>query len=168
MPADLGDEHVVAICRVLEQHHVEFVIIGGVAARFHETGYATVDIDICPGRDERNLECLATALRELGARLRVAGDTGGIEFDPHPDVLRQVTTMTLLTRHGPLDLCFTPDGIADGYRTLRGRAVMITIDDTALPVAALEDVITSKRAAGRPKDVIALPDLEAHLRRLRE
>jgi hypothetical protein len=167
MPADLGDEHVAAIGRVLARHRVEFVIIGGVAARFHETGYATVDIDICPGRDEPNLERLATALRELGARLRVAGDADGIEFDPHPDALRQVTTITLLTRHGPLYLCFAPDGIADGYPTLRGRAVMITIDDTVLPIAALEDVIASKRAAGRPKDVVALPDLEAHLRRLR-
>lgn len=168
MPAELGDDHVVAICRVLARHRVDFLIIGGIAARLHQTGYATVDVDICPSRDPSNLERLAMALRQLGARLRVEGDPRGVTFDVHVDVLKMMTTMTLITDHGPLDLCFAPDGISSGYLTLHQRSVVITIDDTAIPVAALEDVIASKRAAGRPKDIVALPQLEAHLRRLRE
>ena len=165
MPGELADEHVVAICEVLSAHHVSFVIIGGIAARLHQTGYATVDVDICPARDEPNLGNLAAALRALGARLRVAGDPDGLEFDPHPDMLRQVTTMTLITAHGPLDLCFAPDGFAAGYDALSAQSVVITIADTAIPVASLDDVIASKRAAGRAKDIVALPELEAHLRR---
>ena len=35
MPPELGDDHVEAIYRVLIEHDVEFVIIGGVAARLH-------------------------------------------------------------------------------------------------------------------------------------
>lgn len=163
MSRELDDDHVVAICRVLRDHRVAFIIIGGIAARLHDTGYATVDIDICPARDEANLQNLAEALRTLGARLRVEGDPEGISFDPHPDMLRQVTTMTLITAHGPLDLCFTPDGFAEGYAALREHAVIVTVADVELPVASLDDVVTSKRAAGRPKDVVALPALEAHL-----
>jgi hypothetical protein len=79
-----------------------------------------------------------------------------------------MTTMTLITDSGPLDLCFAPEGFFSGYLTLHQRAVVVTIDDTAIPVAALEDVIASKRAAGRPKDIVALPELEAHLRRSRK
>jgi hypothetical protein len=165
MSAELDDDHVVAICRVLQDHDVAFVIIGGIAARLHDTGHATVDVDICPSRDESNLTNLALALRALGTRLRVEGDPDGVTFDPHPDMLRRVSTMTLITAHGPLDLCFTPAGFADGYPALQRHAVVIRVADTDLPVASLDDVVASKRAAGRPKDIVALPALEAHLRR---
>jgi hypothetical protein len=53
---ELDNDHVVAICRVLHDHDVAFVIIGGIAARLHDTGHATVDVGICPSRDETNLE----------------------------------------------------------------------------------------------------------------
>jgi hypothetical protein len=110
-PPELADDHVAAICRVLADHGVAFVVIGGVAARLHESGYATVDVDVRPSRAWANLVCLAGALRALGARLRIEGDPEGVGFDPHPDLLANMTTMTLLTQHGPLDLCFVPAGV---------------------------------------------------------
>ncbi len=48
MPPELSDDQVVAICRILIDHEVEFVIIGGMAARLHDTGHTMIDIDICP------------------------------------------------------------------------------------------------------------------------
>jgi hypothetical protein len=165
MPPELSDDHVAAICEVLIDHRVDFVIIGGMAARLHGTGHATVDIDICPSKSDANLTNLAAALQELGARLRVESDPAGVAFDPHPDALRQVEMMTLITDHGPVDLCITPAGFPGGYDTLSEHASIIELGALDLPVASLEDVISSKRAAGRPKDVVALPPLEAHLRR---
>ena len=165
MPPELSDEHVAAICRVLIAQGVRFVIIGGMAARLHDTGHATVDVDICPSSDDANLTRLASALGDLGARLRVSGEPGGVPFEPHADMLRQIELMTLTTEHGPLDLCFTPDGFADGYATLSEHASVIEIAAVDVPVASLEDVVASKRAAGRPKDIVALPPLEARLRR---
>ncbi len=164
MSRELGDDHVGAICRVLIEHGVQFVVIGGVAARLHNTGHATLDIDVCPATTEENLERLSGALRELGARLRVEGETGGIAFDPHPDTIRQVNTLTLITEHGPLDLCFEPAGFGEGYEALATDAVTIEVDAIGIPVASLADVVESKRAAGRPKDIVALPALEARLR----
>jgi hypothetical protein len=164
MPPELSDEHVAAICRVLIEHDVQFVIIGGMAARLHHTGHATVDVDICPSTDDANLDRLAAALVELGARLRVSGDPDGVPFEPHADMLRQVELMTLITEHGPLDLCFTPDGFPDGYTTLSEHATVVELAAVDVPVASLEDVVASKRAAGRPKDIVALPPLEARLR----
>lgn len=165
MPPELSDDHAAAICQVLIDHGVEFVIIGGMAARLHDTGHATIDIDICPSTDNANLSNLADALRELGARLRVEGDPGGVAFDPHPETFRQVAMMTLVTEHGPLDLCFTPAGFPDGYASLSEHASIVVVGAADLPVASLEDVVASKRAAGRPKDIVALPPLEAHLQR---
>jgi len=164
MPPELSDEHVAAICGVLIDHGVQFVIIGGIAARLHDTGHATIDIDICPSMDDANLGRLAAALSELGARLRVEGDPDGVPFEPHPEMLRQVEMMTLVTEHGPLDLCFAPAGFPDGYAGLSQHASVMVVAAVDLPVASLEDVVISKRAAGRPKDIVALPPLEARLR----
>jgi len=164
---ELDDDHVVAICRVLTEHGVEFVVIGGVAARLHDTGHATVDIDVCPSRTKDNLTRLSAALKALGARPRVESDVEGVAFEPHPDLLVNLTTMTLVTRHGPLDLCFAPAGFLNGYDELAARLVVVRRDNVDIPVASLEDVVTSKQRAGRPKDIAALPQLEAHLRKRR-
>ncbi|MCP3936644.1 MAG: hypothetical protein GY708_14860 [Actinomycetia bacterium] len=46
MSLELSDDHVAEICRVLLDQRVQFVVIGGVAARLHDTGHATIDIDV--------------------------------------------------------------------------------------------------------------------------
>ena len=60
----------------------------------------------------------------LGAWLRVSGDPDGVPFQPHADMLRQVERMTLITEHGPLDLCFIPDGFPDGYASLSASTLL--------------------------------------------
>lgn len=80
--SEVDDERIAAVCSVLNEHQVDFVVIGGVAARLHDTGHATVDIDICPSSVEANLERLAAALRSIDTRLRVEGEPAGIPFDP--------------------------------------------------------------------------------------
>ena len=72
--------------------------------------------------------------------------------------------MTLITNQGPLDLCFLPAGFRDGYDALIGGAATVVLAAVNIPVAALADVVASKCAAGRPKDIVALPALEARLR----
>lgn len=88
----------------------------------------------------------------------------GVPFDPHPTMLRDVAMMTLITGEGPLDLCFVPAGFHEGYDSLSVHASVIVVGAVDVPVASLRDVVASKRAAGRPKDIVALPSLEAHLR----
>ena len=133
-------------------------------ARLHDTGHATIDVDICPSSDDANLSNLADALQELGARLRVEGDSDGVPFDPHPTMRRDVAMMTLITEEGPLDLCFVPGGSSGGYDSLSKHASVIVVGAVHVPVASLRDVPTSRRVAGRRKDIVALPPLEAHLR----
>lgn len=166
MPDDpeIDDERIAAVCRVLLDHRVDFIVIGGVAARLHATGHATVDIDICPSSVDENLARLAAALRAVDARLRVEGDPAGIPFEPHPQQLRQMSTLTLVTTHGPVDLCFRPAGFPDGYEALEPGRITVVVSGVDVPVASLADVIASKRSAGRTKDIVALPMLEARLR----
>ncbi|MGH9187358.1 MAG: hypothetical protein ACRD0U_16330 [Acidimicrobiales bacterium] len=70
--------------------------------------------------------------------------------------------LNLTTNAGDVDLTLAPAGFASGYDALAPRAVEVDFgDDVVVLVAALDDIITSKRAANRAKDKAALPYLQA-------
>jgi hypothetical protein len=154
-----------ALLRTLNRHGVRYVVIGGVAAVAHGSALPTEDVDVTPERDPANLDRLAAALRELGARLRTDREPDGIEFPCDGEFLAaQHAVLNLTTTSGDLDLVFSPAGFSGGYEELVGGAVRIDLGDGAATlVASLQDVITAKRATGRTKDLAALPHLEALL-----
>ena len=59
------------------------------------------------------------------------------------------------------DLTYIPSGTT-GYDDLAPASHKVLIGDVSAQVADLGDVIRSKRAAGRPKDLAVLPLLVAH------
>ena len=63
-----------------------------------------------------------------------------------------------------IDVLF--DAIAGelSFASLRRRSVKVPVGDEIAIVASLEDVIASKTAAGRPKDLAVLPILRDTLR----
>jgi hypothetical protein len=67
-------------------------------------------------------------------------------------------TLNLRTPYGDVDVTFEPDGTG-GYPELIQAAVVHSIGTVHVHVAALVDMIRSKTAAGRPKDLRALPEL---------
>jgi len=152
----------------LDRHGVAYVVIGGMAAAMWGADLPrTTDADIVPAADPANLERLAAALAELGARLRVPGEPDGLPAPLDATMLAGLTTVTMLTDHGPLDVTFRPDGTT-GYADLAARSVRRPVGDhPGVPVADLADVIASKQAAGRAKDLTALPALRRLLTRLR-
>lgn len=145
-----------AIIACLYRHDVRYVLIGGLAAILHGSPQVTFDVDICPARDSQNLERLAAALREMGARVRAPDVPEGLPFRCDAAFLSGVEILNLVTAHGELDLSFQPSGTA-GYPDLVRSSRTISVKGHPTPVAALEDVIRSKEAAGRPKDQAALP-----------
>ena len=148
----------------LHGHGVRFVLVGGMAAVAHGSPLPTEDVDIAPDASVANLDRLAAALRELGARLRT-GDPDGVAFPIDGGFLAaQPHMLNLQTNAGDLDLTITPSGFPDGYGGLIGNAVMMDLGDgSSTAVAALADVIASKEAAGRDKDRRTLPYLRALL-----
>jgi len=149
----------------LGQAQVDYVVIGGVAAQAHGGSQFTGDLDICYSSDLGNLDRLGKLLVDLGARLR--GVTADIPFVPDGRTLRRTQILTLDTADGPLDLLVDPSG-SPGYAALSERALRVEWADTVIKVASLEDLIAMKRAAGRPKDLLAVEELEAIQRLLRE
>ena len=146
------------ILRALIDRDVAFVIVGGLAAQFHGSPVLTGDVDICYARDGDNLERLAGALADLAAVRR--GMPAGVSAPLDTRALRAGDVFTLTTRHGDLDLLGAPDPGFD-YETLRPDSIPAALLGVGVLVANLDDLVAMKRAAGRPKDLLALEHLSA-------
>ncbi len=144
----------------LARHHVEYVLIGGLAATLHGSSALTNDADICPEPSPGNRERLAAALRDMRARVRTEAEPDGVRFSVDADFLRRTQLVNLTTRFGDFDIAFQPAG-SRGYEDLVRNAIGIEIDGTVVRVASLADIIRSKEAANRPKDRATLPILYA-------
>ncbi len=149
------------ICRVLNDERVRFVLIGGFAAAVHGSPLPTSDVDIVPARDEANLARLARALNRLNARLRTAA--GPVETRIDAGFLQAMPfVLSLVTDYGDVDLTFSPAGRLDGFDGWDAGALDVEISpEVVVRIASLDDIIDSKRAAGRIKDQQALPYLES-------
>lgn len=151
----------------LDRHAVRYILIGGLAAVLQGSPLITFDADICPAKDAENLRRLAAALDELDARIRTPDAAEGIGFPREARFLAGVQVLNLLTRFGDLDLSFQPAG-TEGFEDLVTNSIEIRIKASHVKVAALQDVIRSKEAANRPKDLRALPVLRQLLEEIRQ
>jgi len=154
-----------ALLQQLVAGSVDFVVVGGIAAIAHGSPSFTQDLDVAYSLDPDNLDRLGAVLVSLEARLR--GVTDDVPFVPDGRTLRRTRVLTLTTPVGPIDLLAEPDG-APGYEQLRARAVPVELAGVAVRVASLEDLIAMKKAGGRPKDLVAVEELEAIQRLQRE
>ena len=150
----------IAILRVLNEHGVRFVVIGGIAAALHGSTSLTADLDIAYDREGDNIERLALALTALGASRRDLPD--GVTAPLDAGTIRNGMNVLLATRHGDLD-CIgeTPSGrftFADIAPTAERVRVRPGLE---VEVVSLNELIRMKRAAGRTKDRIELETLNA-------
>ena len=151
----------VRICQILNEERVEYVVVGGFAAVIHGSSLPTQDIDVLPARSMDNLDRLSRALKRMNAQIRTAGDPVPAPLDG-PFLANMPLMVNLVTELGELDLTFSPSGELGGFDGWNAHAAIVEIaEGLTVAVAALDDVIASKRAANRPKDQMALPYLES-------
>lgn len=155
------------ILEALVADGVRFVVIGGFAARLHGSPLPTEDVDVTPEMTEENLARLSRALRALEARVRHPEVPEGLPLAHDATSLASAVFWNLTTRHGDLDLSFTPAGTT-GYASLAPDAVRLRIGSVEVAIASLADIVRSKDAADRPKDRRALPVLRELLAHQRE
>jgi hypothetical protein len=146
------------ILKTLEAHRVRSVIIGGIAGRLWGSTSVTNDLDICYARDRTNLKALAEALRELNVQLR--GVDRDLPFIVDARTIEMGDHFTFTTVAGNFDCLATPKG-SGGYEALARTATKMDVGGVNVLVAAIDDLISMKRAAGSPKDLIELEVLAA-------
>lgn len=147
-----------SVIRLLGRHRVRYVLIGGLAAITHGAPLITQDIDACYARDALNLRRIAKALVEVHAELRGADPALPVRLDAK--MLQTGDSFTFTTDIGWLDLLGTPPGTT-GFEDLARTADAFDLFGYRVLVASVEDLIRMKRAAGRPKDLLALEELGA-------
>lgn len=146
----------------LGRHDIDCVIIGGVAGTLHGSTIPTTDLDICYSRTTENLIRLAAALHAVNARLRNAPPN--LPFLLDAETLRKGLNFTFITDVGDLDLLGEVRGI--GYYDMAAEgASSFELLGYRFKVIALDKLILAKRTAGRPKDMVAVAELEALLDR---
>ena len=147
--------------RTLQQHDVEFVLVGDVAEAIYNNGGFVSGVAIVPGAYGRNVERLNTALQAMDAELGIAGRPAATQVDYRRCDLRELAPCSFMTRYVDVDLNFEPAGTA-GYRDLFDEAKHVALAPGVSPlVAAREDLDRIGRGAAPPvpyaKPPVALP-----------
>ncbi len=147
--------------RALVENGAEFVVIGAIAGAVHGSEQtATRDLDVCYERSPQNLERLVAALAPYHPRLRGTPETPAWAFDVRG--LRNGMNFTLATDLAPIDLLGEVTGVGQ-FPEVRAGSTEMELFGIKCRVASLKTLIASKRAAGRAKDLLVLPELEALL-----
>lgn len=144
--------------QLLTKHQVEFVIVGGVAISAHGSSYLTYDLDIAYARTRDNFKRLAAALALYHPHPR--DFPSGLPFIWDEQTIKQGTNFTLTTDLGNIDLLGEVAGLGD-YEGVRDQSIVMSLFNLPCRVLSLSGLIIAKRAAGRPKDLLVLPELEA-------
>jgi predicted nucleotidyltransferase len=146
---------------MLSSADVEFILIGGLAAIAHGTSRATFDVDVVYSRAPENIQRLAHALESHHPYLR--GAPPGLPFRFDVETIEGGLNFTLTTDLGPLDLLGEVAG-GGTYERLLPHTEELDLLEQPLRCVSLLKLIELKRAAGRPKDLEAIAELEALLR----
>jgi predicted nucleotidyltransferase len=137
------------VARAIEGVGLECIVVGNSAAALQGAPVTTIDIDFMFRKTAKNIEKLRRLAQALGGHLSQP-------FLPASEMYR------LITENLQVDFVSRMDGIRS-FESLRSRAADIDVGGVSLCIASLEDVIKSKRAAGREKDLASLPILEKTL-----
>jgi hypothetical protein len=134
------------VVAALDRVGLEALVVGSVAAVLNGAPVMTQDLDLLIRDTPKNREKIG----KLSAALQIAAPV---------EVSELSRSLTLLGGALPIDILFDalPGGLT--FEALRSRSSRVQIGDSAATVAALGDVIASKEAAGRPKDLAQLPIL---------
>ncbi len=134
---------------VFAQEQVRYLLIGGYAVAFHSRPRFTKDIDLWLDPSSDNVERAAVALQLFGAPADVVETWRNAAADEIVFLGRPPVRVDLLRQVSGVDF-------AHAFAR-RDRAEW---DGTPVSVIGIDDLIASKRAAGRPQDLLDVQALE--------
>jgi len=128
------------LLRSLNAHKVEFVIIGATAFPIHGYARATLDIDLFIRPEHRNADRVLGALRDFG-------------YDTAEITREDLLAKKVLIRQYLVETDIHPFVAGITFDQVWKNRVPGTYGEEKVYYASLEDLITMKAAAGRPKDL---------------
>ena len=144
--------------KALTENKVNFVIVGETAVSFYSSGYVIGRLDFCYLRTTENLKRIVSAFAPFNPRLR--GFPENLPFVWDERTLQSGTNFTLETTIGEIDMLGEVDGVGNFEQVYR-ESISEKLYGCDVRLLTLEGLIKAKKAAGRTKDLLVLPELEA-------
>ncbi|MBA3483466.1 MAG: hypothetical protein H0T51_16780 [Pirellulales bacterium] len=139
------------VAKVFAEHRLETVMVGNAAAALHGAPVTTLDVDFMFRKSPTNLKKLKGVAHSFQAVILKP-------YYPASDLYRVINDDQGLQ----LDFLARLHGVRS-FEGLRSRAAQVEFGQHSLFVASLADIIKSKRAAGRDRDLAVLAILEKTL-----
>jgi len=136
--------------KLLNQHQVEYMIIGGYALAFHGKPRHTGDLDIWINISEMNAEKMLTVLKDFGLA------SMGFEREDflRPGYISQIGYPPLR-----IDILNGIDGIEFSEAIQKMQKMQIE-DDFTINYIGLEDFVKNKLASGRSQDLADVREIQ--------
>lgn len=145
------------LLRRLVERQVDFVLVGGMAAAAHGSSIVTEDVDVCTSFEEENVARILAALEGLNPRMRM--HPGRLPLPTDPAALRGLKNLYVVCDAGQIDFLGAITGVGT-YPVVAARALALDLGGFSCAVMDLEQLIQSKRAMGRAKDLRSVVELE--------
>lgn len=145
------------LLQFLVQSPLEFVLVGGFAAVLHGCNQTTRDIDICFVLSPQQVQLLRETLKPLNPRHRMTHEK--LSFLKYPEDITKVKNLYLETDLGVLDIITQVKAVGDFYDLLK-NATDIALYGGSCRLISIDDLIKSKKALGRHRDLVVADELE--------
>lgn len=144
MPNQHSDSPLGAFLKALREERIDCILIGAMAAVEQGAPLTTIDYDFWVNLTERQYVRILTVIQRLGGTILAR-------------------TLYELSDGTQVNVVFQPDGLRSFAVEFKGSRVG-RLKGQPVRILPLRRVIASKRAAGREKDIVALPVLLKTLR----
>lgn len=155
---DILDEEFIAFWRVLNEHQVKYIMVGGLATFFHGYNRVTEDVDMWIEDTIENRKRLRQSFKELGY-----GDIASLE------TMQFVPGWTTFYAAGvELDIMTEMKGLEDeSFESCYKSAAMVELEGVKVPFLHINHLIINKKAVNRVKDQMDVAQLE-EIKKLKE
>jgi predicted nucleotidyltransferase len=149
---DVLDEELIQFWKVLNQHGVKYIMVGGFATRFHGFDRATDDLDMWLKDTVENRQHLRHAFKDLGY-----GDFSSLEM---MDFVPGWTSFYVGSGI-ELDIMTYMKGLENySFEECLSKASIADLDGVEVPFLHINHLIDNKKAVNREKDQVDVRQLE--------
>lgn len=151
-------QNVQKLLQFLVQSPLDFILIGGFAAVLHGCNQTTRDIDVCLMLSPEQIQLLRKTLKPLHPKHRMTHDK--LDFLTHPKSLKGIKNLYLETDLGVLDIISKVEAVGNFLDVMK-NAIEIELYGSSCHVISIDDLIKSKTALGRHRDLVLVEELKA-------
>jgi predicted nucleotidyltransferase len=151
------------VFRLLNEHEIRYVIVGGIAVIFHGSPRLTADLDIIIDLEPVKAGQAIEVLQRAGFTAEIPVDIRQFADETIRRSWMAEKNMKALSLHDREMPPTVIDILAESpiaFEDLYLRAKSISLDEMTVRVASIPDLIVLKRISGRPEDLRDIAELE--------